>query len=70
MKLVETFGPFSYRIDGNSETDEAAAAEALNNAIDFLIHDFSSTNSYQDNIEDSQRSIEKRYNVKISIYQG
>ena len=67
MKLVETFGPFSYRIDGNSEADEAAAAEALENAIDFLVHDYASPNSYQENIEDSQRTIEKRFNVKISI---
>jgi len=67
MKLVESVGPFHYKITGADSESETAAAEALERAIDLLSH---TSQDFDADLRDSQDSIAKRYNVSISIHEA
>lgn len=63
MKLIEALGPFSYEITGENE---AAAAEYLENALDFLSR--ASTN-FDADWADAQETAKKRFGVTIRIHE-
>ena len=63
MKLIEALGPYCYEITGENE---AAAAEYLENALDFLSH---ASANFENDWADAQETARKRYGVTIRIHE-
>ena len=64
MVLIESLGPFHYEISG---AEEQAAAKYLENALDFLSHDYSG--DFSARWADAQETAKKKYGVSIKIHE-
>ena len=64
MKLIDSLGPFRYEISGEKEQD---AAEYLENALNFLSHDYSG--DFSARWADVQETARQKFGVSIKIHE-